>query len=92
MKETVVVNIRKEKCDCYIGRGSPFGNMYIIGKHGNRDQVIAKYRAWFLDKVSNDQAFRSKVMALKGKRLGCFCKPLPCHGDVLVQLIEGGES
>lgn len=89
---TRVVNLKFEPYDVYIGRGSPFGNSYVIGKHGNREQVIAKYRAWFLDKVSNDQAFRSKVMALRGKRLGCFCKPLPCHGDVIVQYLEGGES
>jgi len=25
---------------------------------------------------------------LKGKRLGCFCKPKLCHGDVLVELIN----
>ena len=25
---------------------------------------------------------------LKGKTLGCFCKPQPCHGDILIKLIE----
>jgi hypothetical protein len=25
---------------------------------------------------------------LKGKVLGCFCKPKECHGDILVELVE----
>lgn len=25
---------------------------------------------------------------LKGKTLGCFCSPLACHGDVLVELVN----
>jgi hypothetical protein len=25
---------------------------------------------------------------LKDKTLGCWCKPLPCHGDVLVELAD----
>jgi hypothetical protein len=27
---------------------------------------------------------------LKGKRLGCYCAPKPCHGDVLARVAEGG--
>lgn len=30
----------------YIGRGSPWGNPFIIGKDGTRDEVIAKYEAY----------------------------------------------
>jgi hypothetical protein len=26
------------------------------------------------------------VKSLKDKVLGCYCAPLPCHGDVLVKL------
>ena len=25
---------------------------------------------------------------LAGKRLGCYCKPEACHGDVLVKLLR----
>ena len=28
---------------------------------------------------------------LKDKRLGCFCKPKSCHGDILIELIEKPE-
>ena len=29
-----------------------------------------------------------KLAALKGKRLGCWCAPGPCHGEVLVAAAE----
>ena len=25
---------------------------------------------------------------MKGKNLGCWCNPEPCHGDVLLELID----
>ncbi|MFD1444291.1 DUF4326 domain-containing protein [Thermoactinomyces vulgaris] len=28
---------------------------------------------------------------MKGKVLGCFCKPRACHGDILVELVENSE-
>lgn len=86
---TRVVNIRNEKCDVYIGRGSRFGNPYIIGKHGNRAEVIELYRKKFIAKLFDDEEFADEVCSLKGKRLGCYCAPLPCHGDVIVELLEG---
>ena len=32
----------------YVGRPSKWGNPFVIGKHGTRDQVVAKYRAYLL--------------------------------------------
>lgn len=36
----------------------------------------------------------ARLMGLRGKALGCWCAPNPCHGDVLVRVIErlSGES
>ena len=84
---TTIVNIKKHKCDVYIGRGSPFGNPFRIGDHGDREQVLAKYRTYFKRRLT-DQSFRDKVLSLKGKVLGCWCKPLLCHGDVIVEYLE----
>lgn len=28
---------------------------------------------------------------LTGKKLGCFCKPNPCHGDIYVKLLSEGN-
>jgi predicted glycosyltransferase involved in capsule biosynthesis len=84
MTETRVVNLYKEKYDVHIGRGSIWGNPFIIGKHGNRKQVIEKYKNYIL----NDTYLMSQLYTLKGKVLGCFCKPKECHGDILVELVE----
>jgi hypothetical protein len=85
---TRVVNKKAEKWDVYIGRGSAFGNPYIIGKDGTREEVIEKYRLWFAKKLNNHR-FARAVQELRGKRLGCFCKPAACHGDVIVEYLEG---
>lgn len=65
--------------DVYIGRPSKWGNPFVIGKDGSREEVIAKYRAWAIEQ-GLDKAARAE---LKGKVLGCYCAPLACHGDVL---------
>lgn len=87
---TAVVNKRREPFDVYIGRGSEFGNPFVIGPHGSRQDVIEAYRLHFRQKLRSDPAFHDRVMALEGKRLGCFCKPLACHGDVIKKYIERG--
>ena len=79
-----IVNLRCEKYDVYIGRGSKWGNRFVIGRDGNREEVIKKYREWIL---RNDYLLNC-LGELKGKVLGCYCKPLPCHGDVLVELVD----
>ena len=80
-----VVNLRQERFDVYIGRGSKWGNKFVIGRDGDRAEVIRKYREWIL----NNEYLLSCLAELKDKVLGCYCKPLPCHGDVLVELVEG---
>ena len=79
-----VVNLRKEKYDVYIGRGSKWGNKFVIGRDGNREEVIRKYREYIL----NNDYLLNCLGELKDKILGCYCKPLACHGDVLVELVE----
>ena len=86
-----VLNKNRGGVGVYIGRGSVFGNPFVIGKDGNRAEVIEKYRQWFLEKIS-DPSFRRAVWALEGKKLVCFCAPLPCHGDVLKWWLEMEEE
>ena len=81
---TSVVNIKKEKADVFVGRGSKWGNPFKLGRDGNRETVIGKYREW----VKSNPDLMHGLHVLKGKKLGCFCKPLSCHGDVLVELIK----
>lgn len=85
---TTIINLKNEKCDVIIDRTSPFGNPFKIGVDGDRQQVIEKYRKYFYNKLKDDE-FRGKVEKLKGLRLGCWCKPHRCHGDVIVEYLEG---
>ena len=85
---TKVVDLRKESYSVYIGRGSIFGNPYKIGRDGNREEVVQKYKEMFLKKIEKDPMFRDAVLKLNGKTLGCFCSPLKCHGDVIIEWLE----
>jgi hypothetical protein len=80
-----VVNKNQAEFDVYIGRPSIFGNPFVIGRDGDREAVIRQYRAYFLTRVATDTQFRRAVLALQGKRLGCYCKPLACHGDIIAE-------
>jgi hypothetical protein len=88
--KTTVINIKDGgvKYDEYIGRGSQWGNPFKIGKDGNREQVIEMYEKWIVDQ----DYLMEDIPELKGKILGCHCKPDPCHGDVLVRLADGIEE
>lgn len=81
---TKVVNLRRERYDVYIGRGSKWGNPFAIGIDGTREEVIDKYENHLL----NSPELMNSLYELKNKVLGCYCKPLPCHGDVLIKYIE----
>jgi hypothetical protein len=73
----------------YIGRRSRWGNPFVIGPDGTRAEVIAKYREWLASQPELVEAARQK---LAGKNLMCHCTPLPCHGDVLAELVNPREE
>jgi hypothetical protein len=85
---TYVVHKSRAAFDVYIGRPSKWGNPFVIGRDGDRAEVIAKYRAWAVAQ-GIDKAARSE---LRGKVLACWCSPMPCHGDVLAEWANGGEA
>lgn len=80
-----VVHCKKEAYDVYIGRPSKWGNPFEIGRDGTREQVIAKFR----EHLINNQMLMRDLSELRGKTLGCWCKPAACHGDVIVALCKG---
>lgn len=82
--ETRVVHWKDAPCTVYIGRPSKWGNPFQIGKDGTRKEVIEKYREW----VKTQPTLMTSLPELKGRILGCWCKPLPCHGDVLAELVN----
>jgi hypothetical protein len=66
---------------------SIWANPFKIDKNGTREDVIAKYETYIREKLAKDNSLIEKLLKLKGKTLGCWCHPDPCHGDVLVKLI-----
>jgi len=88
--------MHKGTAGIYIGRGSPLGNPFVIGKHGTRKEVIEAYRGYLKENIDNDTP--SIINALndlaeaastdEGVNLICFCKPVSCHGDVIKEFIE----
>lgn len=100
---TTVVNISHgDACDVYIGRNRAhnhhWGNPFRIGTHGSRADVIHKFDLW-MDGIAYTHIeperrawMLANIHTLKGKRLGCFCKPDPCHGDILARIADEYES
>ena len=60
----------------YVGRGSPWGNPFRIGRDGSRVDVIERFAREVLPTLD--------LVPLRGKHLVCFCAPLPCHADILL--------
>lgn len=91
--KTKVVNIRNEKYDVYIGRSGRgqdgyFGNPFMLSPGQPRGASLEKYKEYFYERLKNDAEFRRRINGLKGKTLGCFCKPYPCHGDIITAYLD----
>lgn len=72
-----------------IMRSSYWGNPYVIGKDGDRGQVIEQYRILMRYRLKcNRERFVAKLTKLaQSNGLVCCCSPLPCHGDVIVEFM-----
>ena len=80
--KTRVYNLHDPKCPAdavYCGRGSPWGNPFVIGPDGDRDEVC--------DKFENETLPWLDLTPLKGKNLKCFCKPKRCHCDSILKAV-----
>ncbi|NGM37981.1 MULTISPECIES: DUF4326 domain-containing protein [Methylobacterium] len=71
-----------------IGRGSKWGNPFVIGRDGDRATVIARYERWLADQHHLLRALDE----LRGCDLVCWCAPLPCHGDLLMRLANASRD
>lgn len=88
---TKVVHCKKEKFNIYIGRPGPWGNPFSHKENTSAQfkvstlqEAIDKYREW----IVTQPALMKRLPELKNKILGCWCKPGPCHGDILAELAE----
>ncbi len=48
------------------------------------DKALEKYKTYIL----NNESLLKDIHELDGKVLGCWCSPKPCHGDVLVEILQ----
>lgn len=80
-----VINKYKDPFHIYIGRGSKWGNPFVMQNQSDeeRDRVCDLYETYFWTTGLKDHLYK-----LKGRRLGCFCKPKRCHGDFLAKLVN----
>jgi hypothetical protein len=97
---TTVVNLKGHRDDpavaevVYVGRAmhrggwhldaSPFANPFHPGRDGTRAEMVEKYRAYLLGRPD----LLAQLPALRGRRLGCWCAPEPCHADVLAEFAD----
>lgn len=67
---------------------SMWSNPYKITDTQSREQVLKLYRVYIEEKLKSNPDLIEELMKLDGKKLGCWCKPECCHGDILVELIN----
>lgn len=88
----------------YIGRtmpgrdGSALANPFKTKEHTieAHNRVVAEYRAWLWERIKEgNPAVCNELNGLLNAynwgceiKLACWCKPLPCHGDVIKACIE----
>ena len=81
--ETTIVNVKFQPCDIYCGKESKWENPYILHRDGDRNQIIEKFANHLLK-----TGLIGEIEELRGKKLGCHCRPQRCHLDVIVDLLE----
>lgn len=87
---TVANKDKHEEFDINIGRGGPWGNPFPIkpGTTETREVVIERYREYFESEILTNPDKHRELLSLRGLRLGCHCRPLACHGDVIADYLN----
>jgi hypothetical protein len=80
---------------CKEGEYGWLGNPVVIGKpcrscskiHEYAIDTLECYREYLMNRLFEPN-FYKEFLKLDGKKLGCFCKPDPCHTDVIIKVLE----
>jgi hypothetical protein len=97
----VVSRRHAEPYDAYVGRPTRWGNPFKIGRDGDREECVRRYRDWLLS--GEQHLLRERARAeLRGKVLACWCAPagginsaapeLLCHAQILAAVANGTEN
>ena len=89
MSETRVVNkylndISYKDCVGVVCKSKSSGDFKIVKYNDAKDVEIQFLKTGY---EATAQLLKD-LHELKGKTLGCFCKPKSCHGDILVELVN----
>jgi Domain of unknown function (DUF4326) len=82
---TLAVPAEEKKMDTLATRS-------VWGTEPDVEDAIQKFQKYFTERIEKDSEFKRRVLALAGKRLGCFCKPKACHGDVIADWLNKMEE
>ena len=77
-----------------IMRPGVYGNPFVIGRDGTRDEVVRLYRVYLWSRPKTDPEFKEKVESLRtsADALLCCCDPMPCHGHVMSEYLATGGA
>jgi hypothetical protein len=89
--KVAILHCQRDAYDVYIGRGrcprtgepGEWVNPFRIGVDGDREEVARRYRVWLWREIQAGRIELGALASLHGKRLGCWCAPRRCHGEVL---------
>ncbi len=89
----------------HVGRPGPWGNPFVVGKHGDAGYCVDLYKALLagllrvgadpdIEALERTRRFVAEnVDELRGKNLACWCRPgAPCHADVLIAVANRDEA
>lgn len=73
----------------YPEKASKWHNPFTMKKYGNACYAMYEQH---LDEMLEDPANLAEFQLLRGKTLGCWCKPGRCHGDAIVERLHRPEK
>lgn len=71
-------------------KSSEWHNPFKVTKDITRAESLRAYRKYLIKKLEDDECLK-RFKKLQGKNLGCWCKPLRCHGDIIIKLLRNME-
>lgn len=87
--------IKNDPAMCKIGEYGWLGNPIKIGSictlcnnlHSDGGSTLNCYEKYLRLRLKEED-FYKEFVKLNGKVLGCFCKPKPCHTDIMVKILK----